>query len=116
MFVKARLLAQRAAADRTTRLLWPWAAFLALMTWAWRVGDLFHNVPTYGDSLEVLWGLDWYARSLAHGHNPLFYPGVFAPQGWQVASLAHGPLFFVALLPLYALGGAAFAFNITGLA
>ena len=93
-------------------LLLPWAAFLALLAWAWRVKDLFNAVPAYGDSLEVLWGLDWYAQTLSHWHNPLFTPAVFAPQGWQVATLAHGPLLFVALLPLYALGGAAFAYNL----
>jgi hypothetical protein len=93
------------------RLLWPWAAFLAMLAWAWRVKDLFNNVPAYGDALEVLWGLEWYAQSLAHGRNPLYFSGVFAPLGWQVATLAHGPAFFLALMPLYALGGAAFAYN-----
>ncbi len=116
MLVQTQAVARRAATNPLIRWLWPWAPFLAMMAWAWRVGDLFHNVPAYGDSLEVLWGLGWYAQSLAHWHNPLFFPGVFAPQGWQVASLAHGPVFFLALLPLYALGGAAFAFNLTGLA
>jgi hypothetical protein len=94
-----------------TDLIWPWAAFLAMLAWAWRVNDLFNNVPAYGDVLEVLWGLQWYAQSIFHGHNPLYYSAVFAPEGWQVATLAHGPILFVSLLPLYALGGAAFAFN-----
>jgi len=96
-------------------LLLPWAAFLPMLAWSWRVGDLFGHVPGYGDGLEVLWGLDWYAQSLIHGRNPLFDPAVFAPQGWQVATLAHGPILFLALMPLYALGGAAFAYNAAAL-
>ncbi|MBN1180380.1 MAG: hypothetical protein JXD18_14315 [Anaerolineae bacterium] len=91
-------------------LLLPWALFMAFLLWAWRVDDLFHAAPGYGDVLEVVWGVEWYAD-----HFPstavLSYPMIFYPHGWPVATFGCAPGLLVALLPLYALGGAVFAHN-----
>jgi len=91
----------------------PWAGFWGIFLWCWRVRDLFHRIPAYGDALEVIWGIRYYYDSLFVMHrSPLFTPLVFHPWGWQTATLAHTPVFFLAALPFYALGGAAFAYNI----
>jgi hypothetical protein len=83
-----------------------------VLLWGWRVGDVFRSVPAYGDVLEVLWGIEWYRDSLFVNHrSPLFTPLVFHPGGWHTATLAHTPLLFVLGVPLYTLGGVAFAYN-----
>lgn len=92
------------------RLVAPWALFLAFLVWGWRVEDLFHAVPAYGDVLEVTWGVEWVAAHFPH-RSLLFYPLAFHPQGWHVATFAYGPLVFLFLLPLYGLGNTAFAYN-----
>ena len=92
----------------------PWILFLAMLVWAWRVRDLFHEIPFYGDVFEVLWGITWYGDHLLDGQF-IFYPLVFHPEGWYVATFAYGPALFIPMLPLYAFGGAAFAYNATSL-
>jgi hypothetical protein len=88
----------------------PWIVFIALLAWGWRVYDMFHAIPYYGDVLEVVWGIAWYGDHLLDGQ--LFYfPRIFQPEGWQVAVFGYGPGMFIPLLPLYKLGGAAFAYN-----
>jgi hypothetical protein len=93
------------------RLLGPWIAFFALLLWSWPAGNLFRSLNGYGDVLEVLWGVQWFASSLWHLHSPLFYPNIFFPQGWYVGTFAFGPAMFVGMLPLDLMGGPAFAFN-----
>ena len=93
-------------------LLAPWLSFCAFLLWGWRVEDIFHNIPSYGDVLEVLWGTLWYHDALLVKHvSPLYTPLVFHPNGWQTATLAHTPVFFLLTLPLYEVGGVAFAYN-----
>jgi hypothetical protein len=89
--------------------------FAALIIWGWRTRDLLHTVPSYGDALEGLWATEWYAKTLSAGGNPAVYPLAFFPAGWHVATYAWGPANFLILLPLYALGGAAFAYNVATL-
>ena len=93
----------------------PWLAFAALLVWGWRTTDLFHTVPSYGDTLEGLWATEWYAKTLSAGGNAAVFPLAFFPAGWHVATYAWGPANFLILLPLYALGGAAFAYNVATL-
>ncbi len=57
------------------------------------------TVPAYGDVLEGLWVLLWYADSLRTGQSPAFYSLLFHPGGWYVATYAWGPLNFLLLLP-----------------
>jgi hypothetical protein len=95
--------------------IFPWALFLAFLLWGWRVKDLFHNIPAYGDALEQLWGIAWYGDHLFGGGSPSLFPLVFHPQGWLANTSANSPAMMLALAPFYKLGGAAFAFNIASL-
>jgi hypothetical protein len=101
---------------QSTRRVWtllaPWLALYVFLAWGWRVRDIFGSIPSFGDVLEVLWGIAWYRDALIVKHvSPLYTPLVFHPNGWQTATLAHTPAFFLAALPLYEFGGAAFAYN-----
>lgn len=87
------------------------ALFLAFLSWGWRVRDLFHALPAYGDVLETLWGLTWYSDAWLNGKDASFFAGIFHPVGWQVATFAQSPALFLLLVPLSALGGTAFAYN-----
>jgi len=92
----------------------PWTAFAALLVWGWRGQNLFHNLPNYGDVLELTWGVSWYDDALRAGVNPALYPLAFYPGGWQLATFGQsvGPALFLAMLPLHWIGGAAFAYQI----
>jgi len=96
-----------------TRLA-PWAAFAALLVWGWRGQNLFHDIPSYGDVLELMWGISWYGDALRTGVDPAVYPLAFYPGGWQLATFGQsvGPALFLVLLPLHWIGGAAFAYQI----
>jgi hypothetical protein len=99
-------------AARIFELVAPWMALTVFLLLGWRVYDIFHDIPAYGDVLEVLWGSQWYHDSLFVAHtSPLFTPLVFHPNGWHTATLAHSPMVFILSLPLYEVGGAAFAYN-----
>ncbi len=93
----------------------PWLLFGGLLLWGWRTSDLFRTVPSYGDALEGLWATEWYANALRTGVDPSVFPLAFFPVGWHVATYAWGPVNFLILLPLNALGGAAFAYNLATL-
>lgn len=89
--------------------------------WAWQVPDPIHFLPNdpgrnpmgYGDVLEVTWGLQWYDEALLkQSHDLALYPGLFAPDGWQVGTLAHGPGLFLPFMLFVPLGGSALAYNL----
>lgn len=91
---------------------WPWLLFATILAWGWRTTDLFHTVPSYGDVLEGLWALTWYDDALRLGSNPALYRLAFHPVGFHVPTYAWGPANFLLLIPLYRIGGAAFAYNL----
>lgn len=97
--------------DRIIQNIVPWAFFLGMLVSGWRVKDPFHAIPAYGDSLEVLWGIRWYAQQWFSFRSPAVYSLVFYPVGFYVATLAHTPFTFILLIPLYLIGGEAFAYN-----
>jgi hypothetical protein len=76
---------------------------------------LASSLPGYNDTLEIVWVLRWYEGALRGLHGMAVYPLTFHPQGWHVASYGQGPGMYIPMLPLYWLGGAAFAYNITAL-
>ncbi|HEY3342973.1 MAG TPA: hypothetical protein VGK81_13180, partial [Anaerolineae bacterium] len=86
----------------------PWLAFLALLLWAWRTGP--SAVPSYGDTMEMVWGPQWYAATLLKGVSPLFMPNIFYPLGWHTGTLAHTPALFILALPFQLMGGAGVAY------
>ena len=87
--------------------------FIFLLLWEWRFVDLFSFLPSYGDVLEVVWGISWYRKSLFSSEvSPLFTPLVFHPLGWHTATLAHTPFFFALGVPFHLIGGSAFAYNL----
>ncbi len=88
-----------------------WGLFILFLAWFWRIYDLFGAIPAYGDALEVVWGIEWYAQQLSAGASPFFYEGVFHPAGWQVGTLAHAPLIFLLAQPFNWIGGSNFAYN-----
>jgi hypothetical protein len=95
----------------------PWLAFLGIMLLGWHRTNLLHMVPSaYGDVLEGTWATMWLGDSLLHGTNPSLYPLAFHPVGWPVITYAWGPANFLLLIPLYWLGGAAFAYNVATIA
>ena len=69
------------------------------------------RIPAYGDTLEVLWGIEWLGQRLLNHQSVLFTTDLFAPVGWQTLTFAHGPFLFLLLLPFYLVGGGAFAYN-----
>jgi hypothetical protein len=86
--------------------------FFLLLLWEWRFINLFRFLPSYGDVLEVVWGISWYSRSLFSSDiSPLFTSLIFHPLGWHTATLAHTPFFFALGIPFYLIGGGAFAYN-----
>ncbi len=90
----------------------PWLAPVAVLLWGYRVRNLLHEVPGYGDVLEIMWGFKWYGDRLVAGQDLGFFNGIFHPVGWQVGTFAHSPALLVLFLPLYRIGGAAFALNV----
>ncbi len=102
-------------ADHLGHRVLPYLGFVALLLAGWRVWNLFHALPAYDDVLEVLWMMRWYDSALRGQHDLLVYPLAFYPEGWRVTTYAGGPFLFLVLLPLYWLGGAAFAYNVTTL-
>lgn len=99
------------------RRLAPWAAFLLILAWSWRVYNLWNHIPAYGDALEVAWGFRWYYESLFVNHiSPLFDPLIFHPNGWHTVTLAHTPLlFFLGSLLIKAGASVALAYNLLAL-
>ena len=111
--ISALTFRQRAAG--LISLAWPWLLFAALLAWGWRTTDLFHTIPSYGDVLEGLWALRWYDDAVRLGSNSALYPLAFHPVGFHVPTYAWGPANFILLIPLYRIGGAAFAYNVATL-
>ncbi len=95
----------------------PWLAFATLLAFGWRVSDPLHNIPAYGDALEVIWGIEWYHEALfVQRVSPFFDSLVFHPNGWHTVSLAHTPLLFFLGSLLFAIGGSsALAYNLLAL-
>ena len=113
--LKARMR-KRLLSARARERLWPWAPFLLFLLWGWQNWDL-QTLPAYGDTLEVVWGLEWYYDSLvASGRSPAYMPLVFHPEGWHTATFAHSPYLLIALLPLYAVAGGSSVYNVVALA
>lgn len=99
------------------QLLGPPAVLLSIIVFAWRLPNPFTTVVAYGDALEVLWATEWLRDSLAQaGRLTLFVPGVFMPEGWQLATLAHGMGLFGLTVPIAFLTNSAFAYNLILLA
>ncbi|MDW8064565.1 MAG: hypothetical protein RMK32_02900 [Anaerolineae bacterium] len=97
---------------QTAKALIPWLGFWAFFAWGWRVRNPFTHVPAYGDVLEVLWGIRWYAEALwVNGASPLFTPLLYHPAGWHTSTFAFAPILFLIALPFHATGGPAFAYN-----
>ncbi len=110
--VKTQRVWRRMEGWRGFRLTVPWLVFALLLLWGWRVGNPAHNLPAYGDVLEVVWITDWYDGVVRGTHSASSYPLIFYPAGWRVATYAGGPTLLLALLPLNWLGGPAFAYNV----
>ena len=79
---------------------WHWGIFSALLFLNWRRINLWTEIPGYGDTLEVVWGLQWYYDSLTTWQSPFHYPLIFHPQGWSLGSFAHLPLMFLSAQPI----------------
>jgi hypothetical protein len=93
---------------------WPAFGFFILLTYQWHNINLGETIPAYGDALEVIWGLNWFAEHFPHPGWTV-YPLAFYPLGWQITTFAFSPTFFILLLPLVWMGGAAFAYNMAAL-
>jgi hypothetical protein len=92
--------------------LWVWFLWLHQ---AWPARVFFTRAPAGEDTLEVMWALAWYRRALFELHtSPLFHPLAFAPPGWHVAKLHHGPFLIALMLPAALLSGDAFAVHFFG--
>src|SRR5262245_50425590 len=97
---------------RLSSSLFPWLLCIAFLAWGWRVRNPFRELPSSGDALEVIWGMEWYHDALFVSHtSPLYTPFIFHPNGWHTATLAHTPALFLMAQPFRAIGGAAFAYN-----
>ena len=80
--------------------------------WGWRIYNVFRIIPAHPDVLEVLWGIEWYHKALLEKNVlPFSLHIIFHPLEWQSSTLAHTPFLFVLALPLFEVGGAAFAYN-----
>ncbi len=98
------------------RLL-PWVVFfLIFFVWGWRVSDMFTHIPAYGDVFEFIWGVQWWFGGLLLQRWAPFYTSIiFHPTGWYPTTWALSPMLFVLSFPLYAIGGAVFAYNVLAL-
>ncbi|MFN3928673.1 MAG: hypothetical protein ACK4OK_03455 [Thermoflexus sp.] len=106
-------LTGKAPLTRIRAWLIPLGIWFLWLQWAWPPSGFFRSVPAGEDTLEAMWALSWYRRALLELHtSPLFHPLAFAPQGWHVAKLHHGPFLIGLMLPWAWLGGDAFAFHI----
>ena len=88
-----------------------WGAFALLFVYFWRSINIFTQIPSYSDAVEVVWGILWYNRALTESINPFHYPLMFYPEGWPVGILAHTPLLFLLSQPFYWIGGELFSYN-----
>jgi len=87
--------------------------FLFFLLWGWRVCDLFHDIPAFPDVLEVLWGIQWYHKSLLEERtSPFSIHLIFHPLEWHTVTLGFNYFLFIVALPLYEIGGLAFAYNV----
>jgi hypothetical protein len=91
-------------------ILGAWLPFWVLLGWGWRINPFTH-VPSYGDTLEVIWGGEWYMEHLLTWQNPLYDPLLFHPVGWHTALLPHGIPLLAVLGFLGWLWTSAFAYN-----
>jgi hypothetical protein len=89
--------------------VWPGAVLLAFLAWGWRAQDLFHSIPSYGDTLVFTWALSWYGDAIPAHQSIAVYPLAFYPGGWPYAE---DFFMLLAALPLHWIGGAAFAYNV----
>ena len=105
-------LAPQVRARRILERALPWAAFAALMLWAWGPRDMVHAISNYGDAFENIVTSKWFGDALATGQNPLLYPFNYFPEGWHVGSHSIGSLLYLVLAPLVRLAGGALAYNL----
>lgn len=89
----------------------PWLLLALFLVWGWHKQSLTRSLPVYGDALELTWALTWYDEALRSGQSIALFPAAFYPTGWHLATFGAGPVPLFTLLPLYWLGGAAFAYN-----
>lgn len=89
-----------------------WMLFCFYLWLHWHNINILRELPSFGDMLEVVWGLHWYDEVVQTRHLRLFYDGIFHPVGWYVGTLAHTITFFATMLPAYWIGGAAFSINV----
>lgn len=97
------------------RIAWEllsWLCFSGLLLLGWQVYDLFEDIPAYPDVLEVLWGIEWYHKTLIVSHrSPFSAHLIFHPLKWHTINLGFNPFLFIFSLPFYEIGGLAFAYN-----
>ena len=97
----------------------PILGLILTMIWMWRVYDLAHELPTRpssGDSLEVIWLLEYTLAGLRELRVPLTSPDLWHPVGVFFGALGISPLIYWMMLPAGALFGATAAYNIAQLA
>jgi hypothetical protein len=94
------------------RRAWPAAFLLFFLGWGWRAQNILRSIPSYGDTLVFTWALSWYGDAIPAHQSISVYPLAFYPGGWPYAE---DYFMLLALLPLYWVGGAAFAYNVATL-
>lgn len=91
---------------------YPWIAFFVLLVWGWRLRNPLTDIPSYGDALEVIWGIEWYHKSIFHDHAlPFFTDRIFYPGGFYSTTLNHTPFLLLIAQIFRVFGGSAFAYN-----
>ena len=90
--------------------------FIIYFSRLWKITDLFHFIPSYGDPLEVTWGLERTIQMADDGFFwPLIDPNFFYPIGWNLGAFSTNPTLLALLSPIASVAGAAFAYNATAI-
>lgn len=66
--------------------------FLIGCAWVWgHFLSLFHYIPSYGDTLEITWGMQWFGGAVETISDfSLNYPFIVAPKGLTTVTFALG--------------------------
>jgi hypothetical protein len=64
-----------------------------------------------GDPPMLMWEMTWWLHAIRHGLNPLFTDALWAPQGVNLTWTPNMPLVSVAAVPLIAVAGPVFSYN-----
>jgi len=92
---------------------------IAVLTIGWHAVGHPRTVcacESFGDPAQYMWAMSWWPYAIAHGLNPFVSHYLWAPTGVNVAQAALIPTASIAMIPVTALFGQIFAYNVLAIA